>query len=143
MLRVAGVVAIDEPGDLAPFIGIDAKVCGRPVIVPFMGGTPNQRPDAYMNATPASHLPLGVPQVFVLGELAPLMGGYVAAARSAEFSLNRLEKLTVFLPSHFATCRAWFNGALLQSPSHFECSLRLARRASRGAWWNARRRPFR
>lgn len=32
-------VAIDGPGALTPFVGIDAQVRGQPVIVPLMSGT--------------------------------------------------------------------------------------------------------
>lgn len=76
-------IAIDGPGTLAPLIGIDQQVCGQPVIVPFMGGTPAERPEAYRIASPSDHLPLGTTQLFVLGELGPLMQPYVAAARAS------------------------------------------------------------
>jgi acetyl esterase/lipase len=79
------VVAIDGPGALAPFIGVDSAVCGKPVIVPFMGGDPKSRPEAYAIATPADHLPLGVKQLFVFGALTPMMTGYAdAAAKSGD-----------------------------------------------------------
>lgn len=64
-LRVSGAVAIDGPGDLAALVGRDGKVCGRPVIAPFMGGTPQEMPDRYRQASPASLLPLGAPQYLV------------------------------------------------------------------------------
>jgi hypothetical protein len=37
------VAAIDGPGTLGSFVGVDEQVCGRPVIVPLMGGTPEQK----------------------------------------------------------------------------------------------------
>lgn len=77
------VVAIDGPGSLAPMIGADKMVCGKPVIVPLMGGTPAERPDAYRIGSPAEHLPLGLTQLFVLAELAPFMEDYVAQARAS------------------------------------------------------------
>ena len=82
-LQILAVVAIDGPGALAPFIGVDAQVCGKPAIVPLMGGTPTEKPRAYTLASPAEHLPLGVHQILVLGELAPLMQPYVAAAQAS------------------------------------------------------------
>ena len=82
-VRPLGVAAIDGPGTLASFVGTDAQVCGRPVIVPLMGGTPAQRPDAYRVASPQDHLPLGIPQFLVLSDLADLMRPYVAAAKAA------------------------------------------------------------
>lgn len=77
------VVAIDGPGALAPFVGIDAQVCGSPVIVPLMGGTPQQKPTEYRLASAADHLPLGKRQLLVQGELGPLMAPYVAAVRAS------------------------------------------------------------
>lgn len=79
-VRAVGVAAIDGPGTLASFVGIDAEVCGRPVIVPLMGGTPAQKPAEYRLASPQDHLPLGMPQVLVLSDLGDLMRPYVAAA---------------------------------------------------------------
>ena len=81
-LSPAAVVAIDGPGTLAPFVGVDKEVCGKPVIVPFMGGTPAERPAAYAAASPMDHQPLGVRQYLVLGELGDLMKPYVAAAQA-------------------------------------------------------------
>lgn len=82
-LRPTIVVAIDGPAALAPFIGVDTEVCGKPAIVPLMGGTPEAKPAAYRTATPADHLPLGVRQLLVLGEFKPLMMPYAAAARAS------------------------------------------------------------
>lgn len=81
--KFASVVAIDGPGALAPLIGIDGQFCGRPVIVPFMGGTPNERPAEYQIASPASRLPLGMTQLLVVGELGFMMEPYGAAAKGA------------------------------------------------------------
>ena len=39
-IKVIAGVAIDGPVDLGGFIGDDAEVCQKPVIAPFMGGTP-------------------------------------------------------------------------------------------------------
>jgi acetyl esterase/lipase len=77
------VVAIDGPGTLAPFVGIDAQVCGHPAIVPLMGGTPAEKPAEYKLASPADHLPFGVRQLLVLGELAPMMQPYAQAAKAS------------------------------------------------------------
>lgn len=81
--RPMAVVAIDGPGTLASFIGIDAQACGQPVIVPFMGGTPQDLPDAYRIASPKDQLPFGVRQLVVQAEFAPLMQPYLAAARAS------------------------------------------------------------
>ncbi len=82
-LRPAAVVAIDGPGELTPFIGVDRQVCGQPVIVPLMGGTPAERPEAYRVATPRERLPLGMPQLFVMAELGAFMKDYIAASKEA------------------------------------------------------------
>ena len=82
-VKPISVVAIDGPGALAPFVGIDAQVCGRPVIVPLMGGTPAERPAEYRIASPQDHLPLGITQLFVPSELGDLMGPYIAAAKAS------------------------------------------------------------
>ena len=82
-VRPASVVAIDGPGALAPFVGVDAQVCGRPVIVPLMGGTPAERPAEYRVADPQEHLPLGIPQLLVPADLGDLMMPYIAAAKAS------------------------------------------------------------
>ena len=82
-VKPVSVVAIDGPGSLAPFVGLDAQVCGKPVIAPFMGGQPAERAAEYRLASPADHLPLGVPTLLVEGELAMAMTPYAAAARAA------------------------------------------------------------
>ena len=81
-VRPVSVVAIDGPGALEPFVGIDKEVCGMPVIVPLMGGTPAEKPDAYRIASPANQLPFGTRQLLVEGALGDLMKPYVAAARA-------------------------------------------------------------
>jgi acetyl esterase/lipase len=64
-LAIHAAVAIDGPGDLTGFVGFDAQVCGASVVVPLMGGTPEEKPERYREASPQSLLPLGVPQYFV------------------------------------------------------------------------------
>jgi acetyl esterase/lipase len=68
-LRVQAAVAIDGPGDLTGFAGFDAQVCGKPVIVPLMGGTPADQSERYRQASPQSLLPLGVPQFLITAEV--------------------------------------------------------------------------
>ncbi len=89
-IRPVSVVAIDGPGALAPFVGIDQQVCGQPVIVPLMGGTPAEKPDAYRIASPADHLPLGTRQLLVEAELGPLMKPYAAAAKASGDTVEEL-----------------------------------------------------
>jgi acetyl esterase/lipase len=82
-VRPTTVVAIDGPGALAPFVGIDEQVCGEPVIVPLMGGAPAAKPAEYRAASPAAHLPLGVRQLIVIGDFKPFMSPYVEAAKAS------------------------------------------------------------
>lgn len=83
-------VAIDGPGTLAPFVGIDAEICGAPAIVPFMGGTPVEKPAAYVLASPQDHLPLGVHQLIVLGALGMMMEPYTQAALASGDTVVKL-----------------------------------------------------
>lgn len=64
-IHLHAAVAIDGPGDLAPFVGLDARICGKPVIVPLIGGTPATLPARYHDASPQALLPLGLPQTLV------------------------------------------------------------------------------
>ncbi|WBH15869.1 alpha/beta hydrolase [Sphingomonas radiodurans] len=82
-VRPVAVAAIDGPAALAPFVGIDAQVCGQPVIASLMGGLPADKPAAYALASPAEHLPLGLRQLLVIGEFRPFMQPYVAGAKAA------------------------------------------------------------
>jgi acetyl esterase/lipase len=83
-------VAIDGPGTLAPFVGVDAEVCGDPAIVPFMGGTPAEKPAAYALASPQAHLPLGVHQLVVLGALGMMIEPYTQAALASGDTVVKL-----------------------------------------------------
>ncbi len=82
-INPVSVVQIDGPASLAPFVGIDRQVCGKPVITELMGGTPKDRAPEYALASPANHLPLGVRQLLVQGAFTQFMKPYAAAAREA------------------------------------------------------------
>lgn len=64
-VAVDAVFALDGPTDLASLVGRDAEVCGMPVIVPLMGGTPAEQPERYAEGSPAQMLPLGARQFLV------------------------------------------------------------------------------
>jgi len=87
-LPPANVVAIDGPGTLAEFIGQDARICGEPVIVPFMGGEVKTYPARYAEASPQDHLPLGVRQLLVGGAFTDLMQPYVHRAQASGDSVQ-------------------------------------------------------
>ena len=80
-LMPKAVVAIDGPGTLAEFIGKDKEICDKPVIVPFMGGTPEQVPQRYEQASAQDHLPLHVHQYLAQAAFADLMQPYIDRAR--------------------------------------------------------------
>lgn len=55
--RVRGIVALDGPLVLAPLVGMDAMICGQPVIAPLVGGTPEQQPDRFAIFDPRTNRP--------------------------------------------------------------------------------------
>lgn len=55
-----------------------------------MGATPAEQPGRYRLASPADHLPLGMRQLLVEGELGDLMKPYAAAARAAGGPIEEL-----------------------------------------------------
>ena len=86
-LRVAGVVDIDGPADLATFIAIDRQVCGTPSVVEeLLGGRPDKLPERYREASAAGSLPLGTKQEFLIADKAsePWIGSIKAYAEAAK-----------------------------------------------------------
>jgi acetyl esterase/lipase len=83
-LRLAGVVGLDGPADLKATIPLQQPICGAPVITDLIGGTPEQQPQRYHDASPIELLPLGVRQVFFTGQMfAAHSGPYAAAVKQA------------------------------------------------------------
>jgi acetyl esterase/lipase len=84
-LRVRAAVAIDGPGDLAGLVGRDAEICGKPVIAPFMGGTPSEVSARYAEGSPLARLPIGAAQYLVSATVltADEAKAYQAAAQRA------------------------------------------------------------
>ena len=71
------------------------KLCGDTVITSLLGGTPAAVPDHYGDASAITLLPLGIPQVLVLGshdEFVPLtlFDAYVLAATQAGDQVRRI-----------------------------------------------------
>ena len=84
-LAVRGVVDLAGPLDLTTNIEGYEGLCRDRVITNLMGGQPASVPERYAQASPMTLLPLGVPQVIVLGEHEeyvplPLARTYVQAA---------------------------------------------------------------
>ncbi len=92
-LRVRAAVAIDGPGDLAGLVGRDAQICGRPVIAPFMGGTPSEVATRYTEGSPLARLPFGAAQYLVSATVltASEAEAYKAAAQRAGDSVTLLD----------------------------------------------------
>ncbi|CAN5429577.1 alpha/beta hydrolase [soil metagenome] len=98
-LPVAVAIALDGPGDLSEAIGFNDEYCGMPVVVPFMGGTPVERPERYAQGSPRELLPIGVPQVLVVAKflLPERADRYAARARQTG---DKVDVLT-FDTGHF------------------------------------------
>lgn len=56
--RITAAVAIDGPLRIADFVGVDAMVCGAPVIATMMGGTPAEQPTRYAMLDPLANKPV-------------------------------------------------------------------------------------
>ena len=67
-LRVRGVVDLAGPVDLTANISGYEALCRDAVITTLLGGTPATVPERYAQASPIKLLPLGIPQVLVIGE---------------------------------------------------------------------------
>jgi acetyl esterase/lipase len=81
-LRLTGVVDLDGPPDLKATLALQQPVCGAPVIINLVGGTPEERPERYHDASPIELLPLGIPQAFFAGRMfADQVDPYVAATK--------------------------------------------------------------
>ncbi|HEX2337216.1 MAG TPA: alpha/beta hydrolase [Hyphomicrobiaceae bacterium] len=87
-LELRGVMDLAGPVDLAADIPNYETLCRDTVITSLLGGTPAAVPEHYAQASAIKLLPLGVPQVLVLGsheEFVPLrlVEAYVKAATQA------------------------------------------------------------
>lgn len=94
-LPLRGVVNLAGPVDLTANIEGYQRLCRDTVITSLMGGTPMTVPDRYAQASAIRMLPLGVPQVIVVGSHEefvplPLVRTYETAARQAGDSVRVL-----------------------------------------------------
>jgi hypothetical protein len=88
-LRLIGVVDLDGPADLKATLPLQQPVCGRPVITDLIGGSPEERPGRYHDASPIELLPFGVPQTFFAGQMFfAHVAPYAEAAKRAGDSLQ-------------------------------------------------------
>lgn len=87
-LAVRGVIDLAGPLDLMANIPEYERLCRDTVITTLLGGSPATVPERYAHASPIRLLPLGVPQVLVIGEHEdfvprPLVEAYAQAAARA------------------------------------------------------------
>lgn len=66
-LALRGVISLGGPGDLKMFSSHGTKVCGVDAVGKLLGGSPEQMPIRYKQASPVELLPLGVPQILITG----------------------------------------------------------------------------
>jgi acetyl esterase/lipase len=104
-LRVRGVIDLAGPVDLTANIQGYEALCRDSVITSLLGGTPAAVPDRYAQASPIKLLPLGIPQVLVLGAHEefvplPLAEAYVQAATGAG---DRARLIVIPGVGHFET----------------------------------------
>ena len=92
-LKVRGVIDLAGPLDMSANIAGYQALCGDTVITAMLGGTPATVPERYAQASPIKLLPLGIPQVIVLGEHEdfvplPFAQAYTRAAAQAGDSVR-------------------------------------------------------
>jgi acetyl esterase/lipase len=92
-LPVRGVIDLAGPVDMTAHIQEYEALCGDTVITSLLGGTPATVPERYEQASAIRLLPLGVPQVLIVGTHEefvplPLVETYAKAARRAGDSVG-------------------------------------------------------
>jgi len=92
-LQVRGVLDLAGPLDLTANIAGYERLCRDTVITGLIGGTPAAVPERYAQASPMQLLPLGVPQVLLIGDREefvprPFAEAYVRAAAQAGDSVR-------------------------------------------------------
>jgi len=90
---VRGVVDLAGPVDMTANIQGYEALCRDTVITSMLGGTPAMVPERYRQASAISLLPIGIPQVLVVGTHEdfvplPLVQAYAGAARRAGDSVR-------------------------------------------------------
>jgi acetyl esterase/lipase len=86
--RVPHVRLVVQLAGLVDLVGTHRRDIGNGAVVTALGGTPEERPQAYAQASPLERLPVGVPQAVVVGtaespDLREMSRRYVRAARAA------------------------------------------------------------
>lgn len=94
-LPLMAVVDLDGPGELKPIEGYDPAMCGTAAVT-LMGGTPDQVPNIYAQASPSELLPFGIPQYMVHATFVPTMAAqhYHDIAVAAGDSVTLIDQST-------------------------------------------------
>lgn len=79
-LRLRGAISLGGPADLRPFSTMDDQICGTHVITQLLGGSPQEMPARWREASPAALLPLGVPTRLIVGTRDPVVPADAAKA---------------------------------------------------------------
>jgi acetyl esterase/lipase len=92
-LPVRGVLDLAGPLDLTAHRGEYEGLCRDSVITTLLGGSPDAVPERYAQASPIRLVPLGIPQVLLIGEHEefvpqPLVEAYARAAAGAGDSVR-------------------------------------------------------
>ncbi len=93
-LAIVATVDLDGPGELRAGTGYSG-ICGN-AADQLMGGTPDQVPDRFAQASPSELLPLGVPQYIVSATFIPL----AAANRYRDMAMAKGDTVTIIDQSH-------------------------------------------
>ena len=93
-LPIIATVDLDGPGELRAGLGY-SNMCGN-AADQLMGGTPDQVPDRFAQASPSELLPLGVPQYIVSATFVPLP----TADRYRDMAVAKGDTLTIIDQSH-------------------------------------------
>ena len=104
-VRLSGLINLAGRMDMSEGIDGYEALCHDRVVRNLLGGEPQSVPERYRDASPARHLPLGVPQILIWGEHEefvpePLVRSYLEAARKAG---DDVELITVPAAGHFET----------------------------------------
>jgi acetyl esterase/lipase len=98
-LPLKGVIDLDGPPDLRATIPQQQAICRSSVITDLIGGSPEERPGRYREASPIELLPLGVPQVFFAGQM--FFGQLAPYAEATTRAGDRLQASPFPAAGHF------------------------------------------
>ena len=102
-LPVRGVVNLAGPVDLTANIAGYEALCRDTVITTLLGGSPTTMPERHAHASPIKLLPLGIPQVLVIGEHEDFVPRAVAEtyAKAAAEAGDSLRLIVIPRAGHF------------------------------------------